>query len=337
MPDSNPLRGAVTPGSGAAPDLNRAFVRATSDFFLTAAEVAGELAGGDLSLGIIWLTVVERSARRARRAATQWAAYLQSGAVLPDEARPPISVYAISRMLDLPYETTRRSVGRLISMGMLAKVRKGVISPAAFMDSARVRAANAELQARLRRWLIALDRQGLVRLAGGPAALWPSSAAASQPGGMDPYVDEARRKYSRLAIGFMIEAGRLVAAITDGNLLRGLLLVAIVQANVGRLSNDPERSQRFSDFLHPPPDEIRRPISIFALAQSLHLPYETVRRNILQMVAEGLVDRTRRGVTVPTAVVMGDRVVDASLAAQDLFRNFIRALAEAGLEVTLAD
>lgn len=336
MSDSIPFPGAPAVDSGLAPALNRAALRATSDIFLAASEVAADLAGGDLNLGIIWLTVVERGARRARRAAAQWEAYLNSGAVRPDEERPPISVYAISRMLDLPYETTRRSVGRLVAMGMLAKVRKGVISPAAFMDSAQVRAANAELQSRLRRWLIALDRQGLIRLAEGPVGLWPASGGAGEPAGTDPYVDEARRKYSRLAISFMIEAGRVVAAITDGNLLRGLLVVAIVQANVGRLSTDPERSRQFGDFLHPPPDDLRRPISIFSLAHSLNLPYETVRRNVLQLVEEGLVERAPQGVTVPTAVVMGDRVVDASLAGQNLFRNFIRAMAEAGLDVTLA-
>lgn len=337
MPDSSPVSNELGPTAGAALDLNRAAVRAMTDFFLTAADIAADLADGDLRLGIIWLVVVERGARRAQRAADRWAAYLRSGAVRPDEERPPIAVYTISRLLDLPYETTRRSVGRLIQLGMLARVRKGVIAPAAFMDSAKVRAANGELQARLRRWLIMLDRQGLIRLEGGAAGIWPVSGEAGDPERADIYLDENRRKYSRITIGFVIEAGRIVAGLADGNLLRGLLLVAIVQANVSRLSSDREQSRQFSDYLNPPPDTVRRPISISALAQSLSLPYETVRRNVQHMIDEGLVSRTGRGVTVPSAVVMRPSTVTASLAANSLFRNFIRALAEAGLDLAMAD
>lgn len=335
MPDSSPPIIVATPRRDDALALNRAAVRATSDFFLSTAEVAAAVADYDLGLGIIWLTVVERSARLAQRSPEKWTAYVRSGKVLPDEGRPPISVYAIAHILSQPYETTRRAVGRLIAKGMLAKVRKGVIAPAAFMDSAKVRVANLDLQTRLRRWLISLDRQGLIQLGGGANGLWPSLTEPGPSEDVDPYADETRRKYSRLALGFTIEAGRIVAGLADGNLLQGLLLVAIVQANVGRLSADSSLSRQFGDYLHPPPDGIRRPISIFALAQSLHLPYETVRRNVIQLVNDGLVERSNRGVVVPTAVVMQDKVVAASAASNNLFKGFIGALAASGLDIAL--
>lgn len=329
------LQAAPSPtvGSVQTPDVSRAAVRAISDLFLSIVDVGAGLTDGDLTRAMVWVAVVERGAFKLRRSPKKWAAYVESGTVLPDEQRPPVSVYSVSRLLDMPYETTRRHVMRLISSGRLVRAKGGVIAPAAYMNSSEVRAANAELQSRLRRCLVGLDKLGLVRL--GPTAL--GAAADAAKAGLDPYVDESRRRISRIALHYIIEGFRLLARSAGGNLLSGLLFMAIVQANVGQISANPALSRRFGAADTPPPDEMRRPVSVYALAQSLRIPYETARRHVLQFVEAGLVQRDGKGVMVPAAVLMGPQVISQAPAAFKLFQELVAALAEAGVDIAAAD
>jgi DNA-binding IclR family transcriptional regulator len=86
----------------------------------------------------------------------------------------------------------------------------------------------------------------------------------------------------------------------DLDFLDGLLMLAIVQANVWPVILDPAAQAAFAGAAEPPPDERRRPVSIAALAGSLRLPYETVRRRVRRLVAEGRCRTTPEGVYVPT-------------------------------------
>lgn len=313
-------------------DGSRAAVRAVTDLLLSIAVVGADLVDDDLALAIVWAAVVERSAAKLRRSPAKWAAYVESGTVLPDEQRPPVSVYSLSRMLEMPYETTRRHVMRLIAAGRLAKAPRGVIAPAAYMNSSPVRAASAELQVRLRRCLIGLEKLGVVRL--GPSAL--DLLGGGDRSQSDPYVDEARRKFTRITVHFAVEGFKLLSQSAGGNLLGGLLFAGIVQANVSQISANPALSRQYGGFDLPPPDELRRPVSIYSLAQSLRLPYETARRNILQLMEAGLVRREKKGVMAPSAVLLSPAILSQAPLAFDLFRKFVAALAEADLDVDLA-
>lgn len=312
-------------------DGARAAVRAVTDLLLSAAVVGADLVDDDLAPAVVWAAVVERSAAKLRRSPAKWAAYVQSGAILPDDQRPPVSVYSLSRLLDMPYETTRRHVMRLIASGRLVKAPRGVIAPAAYMNSPRVRAASAELQTRLRRCLVGLEKLGVIRL--GPGAL--EMLADGDRSQSDPFVDEARRKFSRIAVHFTVEGFKLLSQSAGGNLLGGLLFAAIVQANVSQISANPALSRRYGGFDLPPPDELRRPVSVYSLAQSLRLPYETARRNILLLMEAGLVRRERKGVMAPSAVLLSPAILGQAPLAFDLFRKLIEALAEAGLDIEL--
>ncbi len=331
MPHSSLKRASEAFPPATQADVSRAAIRAVSDLFLSAAELAARLADDDLTLGIVWLTVVERGADRLRRSPEKWDEFIRSGGVRPDDKRPPVSVFALSRLLKFPYETTRRHVMRLIAMGHLVRVPGGVISPAAHMDSAKVRAASAELQSRLRRCLVGLERLGIVRHAD-PEHRW-LEPVANVP---DPYVYEERRKYSRIAILFVVEAAKLLAQTAGGDMLRGLLFLAIVQANIQQVSGDPALSRQYGSSDLPPPDALRRPISVYSLAQSLRIPYETARRHIVQLIDQGLVERLRAGVIVPTAVLMSPPVLAAMPDCYQLFRSFIQALSDAGMDIQMA-
>lgn len=75
-----------------------------------------------------------------------------------------------------------------------------------------------------------------------------------------------------------------------------LILAATYQANSAPLTAEVRLQQMYATLYTPPPDSVRRPISVSALAASLRLPFETVRRRVARLTAEGVVDVSRRGV-----------------------------------------
>lgn len=89
------------------------------------------------------------------------------------------------------------------------------------------------------------------------------------------------------------------------DLIDALIMVTVSHANVALISRDPELQRRYATYDCPPPDDLRRPISVNAVAQSLGLPFETVRRRIAKMSLLGIFKTTSHGVYVPTRFVVG--------------------------------
>lgn len=87
------------------------------------------------------------------------------------------------------------------------------------------------------------------------------------------------------------------------DVLDSLIFGAILTANTATLNQDPHLAQSYADIHEAVPDEIRRPLSINALAQSLRLPFETTRRRVGRMMKTGDVIMTPRGVYVPSAAI----------------------------------
>lgn len=108
----------------------------------------------------------------------------------------------------------------------------------------------------------------------------------------------------------------------DEDLLNGLLLASIVQANVERVHEDREQTLQFATPGQVPPDELRRPISILALANSLGLPFETTRRRVQRLVGRGFCEMTPKGVIVPARAANTDSYRRNSLAAYERTRAF---------------
>jgi len=106
---------------------------------------------------------------------------------------------------------------------------------------------------------------------------------------------------SRLTIGFILDIATI--GRQDAQLLDALLVAAIIDANVNRLLREPGMQAAYATLDSPPPDELRRPVSINALAESLRLPFETVRRHVRQLVAQGICAASAQGVHVPTHVL----------------------------------
>ncbi|MBL8553759.1 MAG: hypothetical protein JNL41_05735 [Phenylobacterium sp.] len=82
-----------------------------------------------------------------------------------------------------------------------------------------------------------------------------------------------------------------------------LLFGAIVVANLEPLNRDPDLVHAYAAPDAALPDELRRPVSINAVAQSLRLPFETARRRIARMAGAGDLAVTPRGVYVPAGII----------------------------------
>jgi hypothetical protein len=84
------------------------------------------------------------------------------------------------------------------------------------------------------------------------------------------------------------------------------------------LRHDPELQARYVDTGEAIPDALRRPISVNAVAQSLRLPFETVRRKVRVLMSKGLCVATASGVYVPREAIVSE--AHASIQAARMAR-----------------
>lgn len=139
-------------------------------------------------------------------------------------------------------------------------------------------------------------------------------------------------RIGRASLGFtldLIAMGRAGGA----DILDPLILTLVLDVNVSGISQDPELQRRYAGIGDAPPDDIRRPVSISAVAASLRLPYETVRRRILRLAERDLCEITRDGVMVPSGAVNSPAYLWLATARYERLKRFyldIKALGALG-------
>jgi hypothetical protein len=79
---------------------------------------------------------------------------------------------------------------------------------------------------------------------------------------------------------------RLATDVAEGDLEGYLIYLAVVCAGIERIPRDPALSRRFAEHTAVP-DNLRTPVSRRAIAESLGIPRETVRRKIAELIAQG--------------------------------------------------
>jgi hypothetical protein len=114
-------------------------------FFLSGLKIAVDATATDLVTALIFLAVA-----RANQA------HGPPDTVLPDDQMVPISIYAVSREMRLPYETVRRHVGILLGEGLCRKVPAGgLIVPFSVARSQPVLTASAQAWALMSEFIAA--------------------------------------------------------------------------------------------------------------------------------------------------------------------------------------
>ena len=136
----------------------------------------------------------------------------------------------------------------------------------------------------------------------------------------------------RLVANYMLRNVEVVSEAADGDLMAGLIFSAIVQANVRPISNDPKLAKTYGQMDAIPPDELRSPVSVNALAESLKIPYETTRRHVNKLIKLGFCVKVgTRGVIVPASVIASPTMVKGGLQQYSHLMHFLGQLKEIGL------
>ncbi|MDB5475409.1 MAG: hypothetical protein JWP49_920 [Phenylobacterium sp.] len=104
-------------------------------------------------------------------------------------------------------------------------------------------------------------------------------------------------RVGRASIGFLLDIMTLGRG--TGDVIDPLILSVVLEANLAPINQDPELSARYATLESMPPEALRRPVTINALAASIQLPYETVRRRCARLIESGALVSTPRGVCVP--------------------------------------
>ena len=147
-----------------------------------------------------------------------------------------------------------------------------------------------------------------------PAARTIEAGAAELPAGVA----------ERLLLAFVL---RVLESFTGlyGDVVTGTILSATIAANIRHVTEDPVLARRYASEDMPPPDALRVPIALRALARAIDLPFETVRRRVATLVAEGRIVWRDDGVVVPTHVLLDDRQRDNNRRILAHFERMLQA------------
>lgn len=121
--------------------------------------------------------------------------------------------------------------------------------------------------------------------------------------------DGTKRQAARLGAEYLLRYLTVFRDATGKDLMSSLILLAVLHANVAYLDDAPATFSVAAD--GPPPDNLRRPVSVNALAASLGIPYENARRAVGRLEREGMLVRIKGGVIVPAEVLVSSGMDDA--------------------------
>jgi len=137
------------------------------------------------------------------------------------------------------------------------------------------------------------------------------------------------RLVARALAAYLLDT--IAIARGDSDVVDTLLASAIIQANVADIGRHADVQVAFAESDAPPPDEMRRPVSMNALASSLNLPFETVRRRVKAMADDGFVRFVGGGVIVPAAVLSDPGHALSAVRGYERLRAFYYQLSDLGL------
>jgi hypothetical protein len=276
---------------------------------------------GDIRSGVLLMAInaanvahIDARTEEGRRAAA-------ADGLVRDEDRRPVSVARLAASTGLPLGSARGIVERLIEVGDCVRVDGGLIVPRAVYErpeSTRLAMANLRHVSEFVRKLL---RRGLVPEA--PAML-PAWEMAVAPSAMAPIV-------IRQSAGYCLRALRLLADVY-GDIRTGIVAHAIVTANTEHLDALMGEGWRYAGIDQPPPDEVRRPVSVSEIARLLGVPYETLRRQVRRLNEAGVCVRVDGGLIVPMAVLEQPAAAPAMLANVRYVRNFLDILRALGFD-----
>ena len=158
----NTNRDASKPGAARGNSAGRLASRATVQFFLETAELLSRAVNADTVTGLIFLGIISANTRHLRPGTPEAQSYAQTETIVPDSLRKGISVHALSLQVNLPYETTRRHVQKLINDGLCERRDDGIIAPAEALSSPKMMRVLDRNLANVFKFVDELERGGVL-------------------------------------------------------------------------------------------------------------------------------------------------------------------------------
>lgn len=221
----------------------------------------------------------------------------------------PISTTAVAQSLGVSRETTRRYVKVLEAHGLIERVADGLIAPPHLEGTPAALAARHELYEIVEPFIHHLRAAGIdFAQADGPDLPPPGPAPAPRELAL-----LVGRTFDRFILRWVESAIRDF----DGDLRLMLVHTAILLANEQSVLQDARLNAFYGGFT-PPPEALRRPISINALAAMTAMPRETTRRFVARLEERGFVDRTPTGML---AHMEGDHLLFCIQRVVELYPN----------------
>lgn len=144
-----------------------------------------------------------------------------------------------------------------------------------------------------------------------------------------PAEADLSRQATRISAGYFLRYLTLLSEFNDGDMLGGIIILAILSANAAHLDQAGVGGE-YAAAGQAPPDDLRRPVSILSIANTLGLPFETTRRHVNKLIRDGKCVRVRKGVIVPQAFVMTAEAEHLSRENAKNLRRLVRDLGRAG-------
>jgi len=140
------------------------------------------------------------------------------------------------------------------------------------------------------------------------------------------------RALLRVSMELIMRGVDTIGHLHGGDFLSGMITTAIWTANVRHITCSGD-NLKYGGMNQLPPDELRRPVTVNAIAGSLRLPYETTRRYVSGLVRSGRAVRIDgEGVIIPKAQFVRPEYYDAARQSYGHVVQMVADLHRAGFD-----
>lgn len=136
------------------------------------------------------------------------------------------------------------------------------------------------------------------------------------------------RAASRYATDYILRWVEIANEVHGSDLLYALVFTTLWAGNCSHI-----RGGHYAEVDDVPPDHERRPLTVRQVADSLGLPYETVRRRFVEMLEKGMAQRVgREGFIVPHSALAKPEVLQGLRRSHQSLTRFLKDLKAIGIE-----
>ena len=290
-----------------------------ADFAVRAVQAIAHPHEGDLLCRLVFAAVSNAGLSPLMQNSEHARQVFEARDSLDDEQLRPVSINAIAQSFEIPYETVRGCVARLIKNGFCRRVGGGIIAPAEIQRRPQLTEVERQVSLILDETLASFVGIGLdfdqIAMMGGAG----ESAFNQPPAG----------QVSWIAADFMLRSIEISASVF-GDFTTSFTFIGVMTANTRAITYDAAQAWAYAHAHTPPPDAARIPVSIRSLSEQIGVPFETTRRHVNRLVKSGHLLRLGDGVIIPTEVMQREVFKTNGPAIATRFARMIADLKRAG-------